>query len=520
MRRFYALLISAILILCVIPLKAAVLPTGFSEVTVASGLTNATAFAFAPDGRIFIAQQDGDLRIVKNGTLLSEIPLSLPVNSIHERGFIGIAVDPDFATNSYIYVHYTKEGDPLRGTISRFTMNGDSVVQGSETILIQTNPLTATNHNGGAIHFGVDGKLYIGIGENAVRENAQTLDNLLGKILRINKDGTIPTDNPFYNTATGQNRAIWAYGLRNPYTFAIEPETGRMFINDVGELTWEEINEGIAGANYGWPDEEGENNINPNPAYTYPLYAYSHGEGCAIAGGAFYNPDNVMFPGDFVGDYFFADFCGDWIKVYDSTTDSVADFVPMTTTNLPVDLRVADDGSLYYLTRFGLYRVTYDASTANGNLIVNGGFEIKTGNMPTHWSLFRVTKDRVRCNVLPDKVFARSGDCAVKLANARLIQTARPSGLEAGDTLTLRAWVKAKNLAPGSGVIKITVIYPGGARDNTKTAITPGTYDYTEFVAVASLAASPQRIKTRLLARGLGGKYFVDDIQLIVNQTP
>src|SRR5205823_6118401 len=115
----------------------------------------------------------------------------------------------------------------------------------------------ATNHNGGATHFGPDGKLWIAVGENANGANSQTLTNLLGKMLRINSDGTIPTDNPFYNTATGQNRAIWALGLRNPYTFTFQPGTGRMHINDVGQNTWEEIDVGVAGANYGWPSTEG-----------------------------------------------------------------------------------------------------------------------------------------------------------------------------------------------------------------------------------------------------------------------
>ena len=104
--------------------------------------------------------------------------------------------------------------------------------------------LSATNHNGGAMHFGLDGKLYIAVGENAVGSNSQTLANPLGKILRINSNGSIPTDNPFFNQTTGDSRAIWALGLRNPFTFTFHPTTGRMFINDVGQNTWEEINEG------------------------------------------------------------------------------------------------------------------------------------------------------------------------------------------------------------------------------------------------------------------------------------
>src|SRR5918997_2524777 len=116
-------------------------------------------------------------------------------------------------------------------------------------------------------------------------------------MLRINSNGTIPTDNPFFNTAVGNNRSIWALGLRNPFTFAFQPGTGRMFINDVGQSTFEEINDGIAGSNYGWPNTEGPTS---NPAFRSPLFAYGRSEGCAIAGGAFYNPTSVQFPPSFV----------------------------------------------------------------------------------------------------------------------------------------------------------------------------------------------------------------------------
>src|SRR5439155_12911459 len=145
-------------------------------------------------------------------------------------------------------------GSPAHNRVSRFTASGDVAVAGSETVILELDDLsTASNHNGGAIHFGPDGRLYVAVGENATSANAQTLANRLGKMLRINADGSIPIDNPFSSTAVGVNRAIWALGLRNPFTFAIQPGTGRMFINDVGQSTWEEIDDGVAGANYGWP---------------------------------------------------------------------------------------------------------------------------------------------------------------------------------------------------------------------------------------------------------------------------
>ncbi|MFM7718927.1 MAG: PQQ-dependent sugar dehydrogenase [Actinomycetota bacterium] len=330
----------------------AAVPTGFSQTTVASGLANPTAMAFAPDGRIFVATQGGALRVVKDGQLLATPFLTVTVSSVGERGLLGVAFDPDFATNGYVYVYYTATTPAIHNRVSRFTASGDVALAGSETVLLDLNNLsTATNHNGGAIHFGPDGKLYVAVGDNANGANAQSLTTLLGKILRINADGSIPSDNPLFGTATGVNRAIWATGLRNPYTFAFRPGTGRMFINDVGQSTWEEVNDGIAGANYGWPNSEGPTTT---AGQTGPVYWYGHGTGstlgCAITGGAFYAPAVAPFPSSYLGDYFFADYCGNWINTIDPANGyAVTTFA--TGITAPVDLRVADDGSLYYLAR-------------------------------------------------------------------------------------------------------------------------------------------------------------------------
>src|SRR5439155_17056906 len=234
-----------------------------------------------------------------------------------ERGLLGVAFDPDFADNQWVYIYYTAADSSPHNRVSRFTANGDVADPGSETFILELNDLSeADNHNGGAIHFGLDGKLYVAVGDNGYSPNSQTLDNLLGKIPRINADGSIPDDNPFFNTATGVNRAIWAVGLRNPFTFAIQPGTGRMLINDVGGSSWEEINDGFASANYGWPNCEGA--CSPtDPSFIDPIYQYSHDEGCAIVGGAFYNPVATQFPPEYTGVYFFADLCGGWIRELD-----------------------------------------------------------------------------------------------------------------------------------------------------------------------------------------------------------
>jgi glucose/arabinose dehydrogenase len=358
-------------------LQAATLPAGFNETQVAIGINNGTAMAFAPDGRLFVCQQTGQVRVIKNGTLLPTPFLTVNTDSSGERGLLGIAFDPDFATNNFVYIYYTVTSTPRRNRISRFTANGDVAVANSEVAILELDNLTTnTNHNGGAMHFGGDGKLYVAVGENAIASNSQTLNNRLGKILRINSDGSIPTDNPFFNTATGSNRAIWALGLRNPYTFAFQPGTSRMFINDVGQSGWEEINDGIAGSNYGWPTCEG---VCANPNFRNPIFEYGHNigptGGCAITGGAFYNPPYAQFPSEYVGKYFFADFCSGWIKRLNPADNSVTNFA--TGIGSPVDLQVGPDGNLYYLARGGgaggyVHKINY-AANQRPELITEGG---------------------------------------------------------------------------------------------------------------------------------------------------
>lgn len=331
---------------------AATLPSGFSETRIAAGLTDPTAMAFAPDGRLFVCLQGGQLRLIKDGALLDQPFLTVTVDATGERGLLGVAFDPGFAVNNFIYIYYTVASTPRHNRVSRFTAAGDTTVPGSETVILELEDLsTATNHNGGALHFGPDDRLYVAVGENADGQNAQTLSNRLGKLLRINADGTIPSDNPFFNQATGDNRAIWALGLRNPFTFAFQSGTGRLFINDVGANAWEEINDGNAGANYGWPDTEGPTT---DTRYLSPIFAYQTGSGqppaCAISGGTFYNPPLDQFPMEFIGQYFFADFCGGWIRQLDPANPATAPFFARDIA-LPVDLQVGPDGSLYYLAR-------------------------------------------------------------------------------------------------------------------------------------------------------------------------
>ncbi len=330
---------------------AATVPPGFTDSVVAAGLNNPTAMAIAPDGRIFVCEQGGTLRVIKNGALLAPPFLTVTVDSSGERGLLGVAFDPNFVSNQLVYIYYTATTPAVHNRISRFTAAGDVAMAGSEvTVMDMPNLSAATNHNGGALHFGPDGNLYVAIGDNANGANAQTLTTRLGKMLRMTSSGGVPPGNPFVNQTSGQNQTIWALGLRNPFTFSFQNGTGRMFINDVGQSTWEEINDGIAGSNYGWPTCEGF--CNPfNPNFRDPIFAYPNdGSTCAITGGAFYNPQIVQFPAQYIGNYFFADFCGGWIRRLDpSMGNAVSDFA--TGISLPVDLQVSADGFLYYLAR-------------------------------------------------------------------------------------------------------------------------------------------------------------------------
>jgi len=237
---------------------------------------------------------------------------------------------------------------------------------GSEVILVDLPTLSsATNHNGGALHFGVDGKLYVGVGDNANSATAPNLANPFGKMLRFNDDGSIPSDNPHFATQTGLARAVWARGLRNPFTFAVQPGTGRIHINDVGQNTWEEVNLGVAGADYGWPASEGPDNI--TTGRTAPLFAYKHSSatpagsgpggffvGFAIAGGTFY-PSNGAMGAPWRGNYFFADYVSKFIGAIDLSNANAA-YAFGRVTGSPVDVLAAADGSLLVLTRNTIVR--------------------------------------------------------------------------------------------------------------------------------------------------------------------
>lgn len=340
------------------------LPTGFSQVLVAGGITAPTTLAAAPDGRFFIAQQYGQLRVVKNDTLLTRPFMTLNVNIDGERGLLGVAFDPNFTTNQYVYVCYTVASG-LYNNVSRFTASGDTVVPGSELVILQLDTLTNNYHGGGHLEFGPDGTLYIAAGENGHPLRSQDLDSYLGKIIRINSDGSVPANNPF--PGPGKRSRVWAYGLRNPFTFAFQPGTGKLFIDDVGEITWEEINDGTDGGhNFGWPTAEG---MSTDTSFDNPYYTYLHGtlpgQGCAITGGTFFNPATTNYPAIYNDKYFYIDYCGNWIDMISLTTPPTRTNFASNIAYYSVGITTGPDGNLYFLSRNdeALYKIVYSSNT-------------------------------------------------------------------------------------------------------------------------------------------------------------
>ncbi len=348
--RFFA----SILILAALaaPLHAAA-PVGFEDAIVAT-VASPTGLAFTPDGRLLITTQTGALRVVQNGTLLatSALNLSASICTNSERGLLGVAVDPAFATNRFVYVFYTfkKFGVCEQNTanspvnrVSRFVLPTTNVIdRATEVVLIDNIPSPNGNHNAGDLHFGKDGYLYAATGDGGcdyagnsgcagANDASRDTHVLVGKLLRITRDGAIPPDNPFLGAGTGRCNVngrttagqkcqeTYASGFRNPFRFAVDPNASstRVFVNDVGQNTWEEINLLARGADYGWNIREG-NCANgsttdcgaPPAGLTNPVYAYDHNSGCAsITGGAFV--PNGVWPAAYTGAYMFSDYvCG------------------------------------------------------------------------------------------------------------------------------------------------------------------------------------------------------------------
>ncbi len=337
----------------------------FQNQILLTGLNLPTAIKFLADGDMLVLELGGRIRKVHTATWTVDPTDFLSLTNIGtqsgQQGLMDLTFDPNFASNHYYYVFYTL-GSPNRDRLSRFTANAGltGTVAGSEFVIYQDPQDANSEHHGGALNFGNDGKLYVTTGEHFQGDVAQSLTSPRGKVLRFNPDGTVPTDNPFYDGAGPNVDAIWALGLRNPFRAFYDVSTGRLYIGDVGgndySTAQEEVNLGVRGANFGWPNCEGSS-CGTNPAYSSPLYAYPHnGRDASITGGFIYR--GTQFPAQYQGNYFYADYAQNWIKrltldVNGNVTGSFnfepADGSPDGPTGDVVYLCQGPDGALYYV---------------------------------------------------------------------------------------------------------------------------------------------------------------------------
>jgi glucose/arabinose dehydrogenase len=288
----------------------------FQNEILATGLDLPTAMKFLPDGRMLVAELQGRIKVFPPPYTTADPGLFLQIStgaSGVQQGIFDFALDPGFATNHYYYVFFTAPDG--HDQLSRFTANAavTGTVAGSELVLYRDPDVAHAEHHGGAINFANDGKLLLTTGEHFDSALSQDLSSPRGKILRFNPDGTVPTDNPFYDGTGPHYDAIWALGLRNPYRAYYDAPTGRLFIGDVGgndpPTSQEEVDLGVRGANYGWPNYEGA----CTGSCTSPLYSYAHnGRDASVTGGFVYH--GTQFPVGMRGNYFFADYAQNWIR--------------------------------------------------------------------------------------------------------------------------------------------------------------------------------------------------------------
>jgi len=310
--------------------------TGAHLQQVVSGLSSPLYLTAPPGdlGRLFIVEQTGAIRIVKDGTLLGVpfLDISAQVLAGGEQGLLGLAFDPDYATTGRFLVHYTDLAGDTRLSIFQISADPDIADPASQQIIL-TADQPYPNHNGGQVVFGPDGFLYMGLGDGGSQSDpegrGQNLSDLLGSILRLDLQGTsysVPVDNPFVGQA-GIRPEIWSFGLRNPWRFSFDRATGDLYIADVGQNRFEEVDvaptteAGGRGANYGWNIMEGSHCLSGEACdqggLTLPVFEYGHPQGCSITGGYVYRGSAIP---NLQGLYFFGDYCEGWVRSFRYTS--------------------------------------------------------------------------------------------------------------------------------------------------------------------------------------------------------
>lgn len=363
---------------------SSLLPPGFQRTTLATGLEGPTSIVALPDGRLLVGELGGRIVVIQNGVLLAQSLIQIPVAPpFGDRGLLGLVAHPNFPASPYLYAYYTTAAP--RNRVSRFTLSGNTASLASEFVVWENQGLAAFDHFGGGLDFLPDGTLLISTGDQFNSNHAQNLANEHGKVLRVRTDGTIPADNPFLSIPGAAPR-IWARGLRNPFRISVDSLDGTVWIGDVGgngPTAWEEVNQGLSGANYGWPQQEGETcSIANCSAYTLPSFNYEHedheyhygDDQGSITVGPVYRAN--AFPIAYRGNVFVADYSNLWIRrlVFDANGQLIDDpvFLDAPNAGAPVDLAVAADGSLVYVSFGGtgaplpgtVYKITY---TVGGN---------------------------------------------------------------------------------------------------------------------------------------------------------
>ncbi len=308
---------------------------------VASGLSFPLYLtAPAGDRRLFVVEKGGMIRVVKDGAVLASpfLDISAQVSGGGEQGLLGLAFDPQYAASGRFVVHYTDLAGDTRVAGFRVSSDPDVADPASEVLILAADQPFA-NHNGGQDLCGPDGYLYITLGDGGSADDpagrGQSLSELLGSILRIDPlEGggyAVPSDNPFVGTA-GAPQEIWSYGLRNPWRISFDPATGDLYIADVGQRRWEEVNVSTAadgagrGLNFGWSVMEGPECFRDSPCpqegLELPVVSYDHGDGCSITGGFVYR--GAAIPA-LRGHYFYSDYCGGWVRSFRFDNGAAAD---------------------------------------------------------------------------------------------------------------------------------------------------------------------------------------------------
>ena len=288
-----------------VPAVASAPEPGFIDTPLVAGLEQPTAIAFLPDGTFLVTEKGGALKHVAGATTTTLI--TIPVCTVWETGLLGIALDPDFGTNGWVYLYRTK---PLNGCgphenqVVRVTLAPDGTIDPASLVELLGGINSFLAHNGGVVRVGPDGKLYVGVGDSGTSARAQDPGLLEGKVLRLERDGSVPPDNPFVRQP-GVRGEVFALGLRNPFRFDFDPLSGRLWAGDVGLSTMEEIDIIVAGGNYAWPRCEGTEPPGCHqPGDVPPIFAYGRTEptslGTAIIGGTFAGDALAPFTGHYV----------------------------------------------------------------------------------------------------------------------------------------------------------------------------------------------------------------------------